>query len=79
MYERLENQLCQPRYKFRNGKTLVESKDDLKKPDRLNESPNDADCFVIGNWAWDKIDAVVEDEYETTYVKTETRSPMRMC
>ena len=79
MYERLETQLCYPRYKFRNGKTLVESKEDLKKPDRLGQSPDDADCYIIALWAWDKIEAVAEDDEAVTYVESERRDPMRMC
>lgn len=79
MYQDLETQLCYPRYRFRGGKTLVESKDDLKKPDRLGKSPDDADCYIIALWAWDKIDAVVDDEEEIRYEPDVNRSPMRMC
>lgn len=79
MYERLETQLCYPRYKFKGGKTLIESKEDLKKPERLGESPDDADTYVIALWAWDKIDPVVDKEDQVRYREpTEARSPMRM-
>ena len=79
MYERLETQLCYPRYKFRNGKTLVESKEDLKKPERLGKSPDDADCFVIALWAWDRVPALAEDDDAIKYVDTPTGNPMLMC
>lgn len=79
MYERLETQLCYPRYKFRNGKTLVESKEDLKKPDRLGKSPDDADCYVIALWSWDKIDAIADDEDKVRYKDERVKNPMLMC
>lgn len=79
MYQELENQLCYPRYKFQNGKTLIESKADLKKPERMGRSPDDADCYVIALWAWDMVDPVVEDEDPTTYVEERKRNPMLMC
>lgn len=56
MYERLENQLITPRYKFLKGKVLIEEKAEIKKPERLGESPDDADTYIISLWAWDKID-----------------------
>ena len=44
----LAGQLCTPLYKFRNGKILIESKDDIKK--RLGRSPDRADAYVMGHW-----------------------------
>ncbi|HEG42471.1 MAG TPA: hypothetical protein ENH94_00325 [Phycisphaerales bacterium] len=53
MYPELQTQLCIPKYDFRRGRILVESKKDIKK--RLDHSPDDADCYVIGLWAQDMI------------------------
>lgn len=79
MYRELETQLCYPRYKFgNNGKTLIESKADLKKPDRMGRSPDDADCYVIALWAWDKLDAIVEDDDPTRYIEKPAGNPMLM-
>lgn len=50
---RLESQLCSLTYEFRNGKILIESKEDQKK--RIGCSPDRADAFVIGLWALDKV------------------------
>lgn len=49
MYAELQGQLTVPRYDFRRGRILIESKDDIKK--RLGRSPDDADCYVMGLWA----------------------------
>lgn len=49
MYPELRNQLSVPRYDFRNGKILIESKEEIKS--RLNRSPDDADCYIMGLWA----------------------------
>ena len=53
MYSALQQQLTIPRYDFRRGRMLVESKEDIKK--RLGHSPDDADCYVMGLWAQDLI------------------------
>ncbi len=42
----LKTQLCTPKYKFKNGKILIEAKDEIKK--RLGRSPDRADCYVNG-------------------------------
>lgn len=60
----LRNQLCVPKYQFRNGKLLIESKDDIKE--RLGCSPDRADTYIIALWAWQFIDRQ-EDEQKTTY------------
>lgn len=46
---KLKNQLLMPRYSYRNGKTLVEPKESIKK--RLGSSPDRADTYVMGLWA----------------------------
>ena len=56
----LSSQLCTPTYKFRSGKTLVEPKADIKK--RLGRSPDRGDCWVIGQWSYEKVAAVAEEE-----------------
>lgn len=45
----LRGQLCTPTYKFRNGRILIESKDDIKK--RLGRSPDRADTYIMGLYA----------------------------
>lgn len=44
----LRKQLCVPRYQHRNGRILIESKDEIKS--RLGCSPDKADCYVMGVW-----------------------------
>lgn len=46
MYDQLRKQLVIPTYELRNGRILIESKDKIKE--RLNHSPDDADCYVMG-------------------------------
>lgn len=55
----LTQQLCTPTYKFRKSKTVVEQKADIKT--RMGRSPDRADCFVIGQWSYDKVPAKGED------------------
>ena len=55
----LRSQLCTPTYKFRNGKTLVEPKDEIKK--RLGRSPDRGDCWVIGQWSYEKVPLITVD------------------
>jgi phage terminase large subunit len=49
LYPELKTQLTNPRYDFRNGKIIVEAKEEIKA--RLGRSPDDADCFIMGIWA----------------------------
>lgn len=59
--DKLRRQLLAPKYKYKNGKTLVESKADIKK--RLSgESPDRGDCYIIGLGSYLKAPAV--DEFE---------------
>ena len=46
---KLVGQLCSPKYEFRNGKILIESKADIKK--RLGNSPDRGDAYVNGLYA----------------------------
>jgi len=55
----LRNQLCTPTYKFRNGKTLVEPKKEIK--DRIGRSPDRGDCWVIGQWSYEKVPLINAD------------------
>lgn len=57
----LIEQLCAPAYKFRKSRTIIESKVDVKT--RLGKSPDRADCFVIGQWSYDKV-PVSEEEVD---------------
>jgi len=52
----LEAQLCSVTYKYRNGKLMVESKEDLKR--KLGRSPDRADAYVAGLWAWSKMQSL---------------------
>lgn len=52
----ITNQLLQPTYDFRNGKLLIEPKVDIKA--RLGRSPDHADMFIIGLWAFDKLEPI---------------------
>jgi hypothetical protein len=49
----LVNQLCGPKYYFRNGKMWCEKKEDIKK--RLGRSPDRADTYVMGLYIRDSI------------------------
>ena len=44
----LRKDLTAPRYDFRKGKILLESKDNIKE--RLGRSPDKGDCYVMGIW-----------------------------
>ncbi len=73
----LRSQLCTPTYKFRNGKTLVESKADIKQ--RLGRSPDRGDCWVMGQWSYDEVplmafDTPVVGPGRTTTVKQDNAS-----
>lgn len=64
-YDTLEHQLCTPQYEFRGAKILIEPKEEIKK--RLGRSPDHGDCYVIGTWAWDFIEARVDDKGNVVY------------
>ena len=49
----LISQLQWPTYKFRNNKTFVESKDDIKK--RMLRSPDRGDAYIMGIWGSQQI------------------------
>lgn len=59
----LRSQLCTPRYKFKRGKIIIEDKEAVKA--RLGHSPDRADTYVMGLWAWPFIN--VEAPEETSY------------
>jgi hypothetical protein len=64
----LKGQLCTPRYEFRNGKILIESKDSIKK--RLGKSPDRADAYVNGLYALQYVEGVLiggRDTYSTGF------------
>jgi len=54
--DKVIRQLTTPKYKYRNGKTLVEPKSEIKK--RLGNSPDRGDCYVILLWSYDKAPAI---------------------
>jgi hypothetical protein len=49
MPDELKQELTVPNYDFRNGKILIDDKEEIKKV--LGRSPNHADAYVIGLWA----------------------------
>lgn len=55
----LTEQLCTPTYKFRKSRTIIEKKADVKM--RTGRSPDRADCFVIGQWSYDRVPAKTDD------------------
>jgi len=59
----LKGQLCSPRYEFRNGKILIESKDSIKK--RLGKSPDKADAYVNGLYALQYVEGELIGERST--------------
>jgi hypothetical protein len=64
----LIHQLTIPRYKIKNGRIFIESKDDIKK--RLGNSPDRGDAYMLLDWSYDKVpvrdeDFVFEDDQET--------------
>ena len=75
-YDTLRNQLCTPKYKFRNTKILIESKADIKE--RLGRSPDHADCYVAGIWAWPKIDEVSNSDWNKRHGRERQKSAMAM-
>lgn len=54
--EELDAELTVPTYHFRNGKIYVESKDDLKKPERYGKSPDLADMRIMYLYALDMVE-----------------------
>ena len=66
--QQLMTELCVPCYTFRNGRMLIENKDEIKK--RLGSSPNRADAYVMGLWQTQSImptfqrGEVYQDEYD---------------
>jgi len=52
-------QLQEPRYKYKSGKTYVESKQDIK--DRTKCSPDRADAWIIGKWGQQFADTCYAD------------------
>jgi len=45
----LRGQLCTPTYQYRNGKILIEPKEEIKE--RLGRSPDHAEAYIYGLWA----------------------------
>lgn len=67
----LINQLCTPTYKFRQGKMLIESKDDIKA--RLLRSPDRADALVQGLYHLQLVSP--EKEHENDYGRRKENVP----
>lgn len=47
----LYRELSVPRYDFRDGRILVESKEEIKKSARYGQSTDEADAYIYGLWA----------------------------
>lgn len=75
MYRELREQLTWPRYNFRAQRTLVEDKESIKE--RCGRSPDDADCYVIGLWALDKVAPSSYLDYTRRREQRRTKSPMQ--
>ena len=58
----LEGQLGSIRFSYKNGRLLVESKEDIKE--KLGRSPDRADCFVMGIYALNQAKRLDHEEYE---------------
>jgi hypothetical protein len=67
MYPDLRSQLCAVRYDFRNGKILIEPKDEIKQ--RIGRSPDDADCYVMGVCAAKRVKSTIQ------FVNTANHNP----
>lgn len=57
MSTELRRDLCAPTYEFRNGKILIEPKEDIKE--RLRRSPDKGDCYVMGIWGLKRMQPLV--------------------
>jgi hypothetical protein len=65
MSDDLCDELISPTYSLRNGKILIEPKEDIKP--RLGRSPDDADTYVMGVWAVKRIRPVIQfNNYDGT-------------
>jgi len=49
-FNRLQEEILAHTYKIVNGKLIVISKEELRKPEKLGRSPDFADALVIWNW-----------------------------
>lgn len=77
MYEQLREQLCWPKYRFRSGKTLIESKADIKA--RMGgKSPDHGDCYMIGLWGQRFVDYVRQPQ-ESVYRQKTSNIESAMC
>ncbi|KKN73187.1 hypothetical protein LCGC14_0403600 [marine sediment metagenome] len=76
MDSKTRGQLCVPTYEYRNGKILIESKKKIKT--RLGNSPDRADTYVIGLWAWKKINAKPIRDRDRERSRGKILSPMAM-
>jgi len=74
MDNKMREQLCEPCYKFRNNKILVEPKADIKE--RMGCSPDRADAYVMGLWAWRKITAQKHSDWSRRHEKDKVKSPL---
>jgi len=74
MDTKTRGQLCVPNYDYRGGKILIESKKQVK--DRLGCSPDRADTYVIGLWAWDKINTKPVLDRDKRESRRKVLSPM---
>ena len=74
--ELLREQLCTVQYEFRGRKVKIESKEELRK--RLGgASPDRADCYIIGVFAWPWIKCKEERELRERYHNAQAREGRR--
>ncbi len=73
MDNKTKKQLCAPTFEYRNDKILIEPKTQIKA--RLIESPDRADTYIMGLWAWRKVP--VKTTNESTYSERNYRSRLQ--
>ena len=56
----LIHQLTIPRYKMKNGRIFIESKDEIKK--RLGHSPDRADAYMLLDWSYERVPIAEDDD-----------------
>ncbi|KKN73454.1 hypothetical protein LCGC14_0400290 [marine sediment metagenome] len=76
MDDKTRGQLCTPSYDFRGGRILVESKKKIKE--RLGNSPDRGDTYVIALWAWHKINAKPVSDRDRERNRQRALGPMSM-
>ena len=75
--EALDLELTIPTYKYKNGRLLVESKDDIKKPERYGKSPDLADAYIYGLYGLRLVRPQIKRKKETRAGRRRSRRKRR--